>query len=522
MNFDTIIENGTIVDGSGQRTGYRGDVGIRNGKIEAIGALESAEATTRIDAKGKIVSPGFIDVHVHSEIALIGGEGDRYGGVAQGVTTHFLAPDGFGWAPLTEQAARELWDYTLFAYGGAGDINLEWSSPEAFLSVFNGNTPANVVPQVPHCAVRLGVMGWEPRHATDEELDRMRALTREWMEAGAVGLCVGLDYQPTSSADTREMIELSKVVGEYGGYYAAHIRNQEIGKVAAWRETMQIGKESGIPVHISHEFVDDVTEPLLEEAAGVCDLTIESYLYRAGCTHLSLMLPIWAQAGGPAAQLERLKEPEARRKMAEHLGKLMSERKAVGGDAIFSVNQSGRFIGQSLMRVAEEQGRDLGEFALQILEEEWPYSVMIFHHGGLPEEQESIVRRTIQHPRMVVASDGIYHGPHPHPRGFGCFVRVLGRNVREQGYITLEEAIYKMSGFPAERFGVTDRGRLETGLAADVVVFDPETVLDQATWESPFESPIGIELVMVNGEIAVEAGRPTGRLPGRVVRRGEK
>ncbi len=522
MNFDTIIQHGTIVDGSGKKKAYRADVGIRNGKIEAIGDLGSATADVRIDATGKVVSPGFIDVHVHSEIALIGGAGDRYGGVAQGVTTHFLAPDGFGWAPLRDQAARELWDYTLFAYGSAGDVELDWSSPEAFLSVFKGRTPANVVPQVPHCAVRLGVMGWEARHATDDELERMRAITREWMEVGAAGLCVGLDYQPTSSADTREMIELSKVVGEYGGYYAAHIRNQEIGKVAAWRETMQIGKESGIGVHISHEFVDDVTEPLLQEAEGICDLTFESYLYRAGCTHLTLMLPIWAQAGGPEALQERLKDPEARRKMAEHLGRLMSERQAVGGDAIISANQTGRYIGQSMMKLAADQGRDLGDFALQLLEEEWPYSLMIFHHGGSPTEQEDIVRRTIQHPRMVVASDGIYHTPHPHPRGFGCFVRVLGRNVREQGYVTLEEAVYKMSGFPAERFGVTDRGRLEAGLAADVVVFDPETVSDQATWERPAEPPVGVDLVMVNGEIAVEAGKPTGRLPGRVVRRGEK
>lgn len=520
MEFDIIIENGTVVDGSGTQAAYRADVGIVGDRIEAIGDLSAASAKTRIDATDRIVSPGFIDVHVHSEIALIGGAGDRYGGVAQGVTTHLLAPDGFGWAPLPPNLARELWDYTLFAYGGAEGVPLDFSSPEAFLAVFEGRTPANVVPQVPHCAVRMAVMGWEARHANDEELEQMRRLTREWMEVGAIGLCVGLDYQPTASSDTREMIELSRVVGEYNGTYAAHIRAQELGLVAAWEETMKIGAESGIPVHISHSFVDDVTEPLLEKAESICDLTIESYLYRAGCTHLTLMLPIWAQAGGPDALAERLKDPVARQKMADHLDRTLSQREQAGGDAVISANQSGRYIGDSLMRIAKEKGMRLGDFALQFLEEEMPYALTIFHHGGTEEEKEQIGARTIQHPRVMVASDGIYHGEHPHPRGWGCFARVLRHCVREKGYVSMEEAVYKMAGFPAERFGITDRGRLVPGLAADVVIFDPQEVADKATWERPREAPVGIDWVIVNGEPVMEAGKPTGRLPGRVVRRG--
>lgn len=520
MDFDLIIENGNVVDGTGKRPAYLADIGVTGDKITAIGSLTAADAKVRMDARGMVVSPGFIDVHVHSEIALIGGAGGRYGGVAQGVTTHFLAPDGFGWAPLNEKLAKELWEYTLFAYGDAPDITLGWDSPKDYLSAFEGQTPANVVPQVPHCAIRLATMGWKARHANDDELERMKVLTREWMDEGAVGLCVGLDYQPSASSSTNELIELSRVVHEYGGTYAAHIRYQELGKVEAWKETMRIGAESGVPVHISHESVDDVTGPLLEEAADRCDLTFESYLYRAGCTHLTLMLPLWAQSGGNEELVKRLSDPQARADMAAHLDRVLSLRAKAGGDAVISANQSGRDIGRSLMQLAEEKGENLGELALRMIDEEMPYCLVIFHHGGTPEEQEHIIENTIRHPRMLVASDGIYHGDLPHPRGFGCFSRILAHSVRKKGYITLEEAVYKMSCFPAERFGLTDRGRIEQGLAADLVVFDPHTVKDQATWDRPREAPVGVELVVVNGDIVMQGGQPTGHLPGRVVRRG--
>lgn len=554
MHFHLLIKNGTVVDGTGRRKAFRADVGVIGDRIALVDRIEANDpqesqkassdaspgpaaesslpvtADRVIDARGKIVCPGFIDVHVHSEIALLGGPGGRYGGLLQGVTTHFLAPDGFGWAPLPPDRARELWEYTRFAYGGWGELDVDdaaFETPEGYLSLFPGRTPANVVPQVPHCAVRMAAMGWQARRAGEDDLEQMRRFTRMWMEAGAVGLCVGLDYQPSSSADTHELIELSKVVAHYGGTYAAHIRNQEIGKVAAWRETMRIGMEANIPVHISHEFCDDVTEPLLAEAQSKADLTFESYLYLAGCTHLVLMLPIWAQAGGPRALLERLGNPKTRKQMADELNLILSYRLRNGGDAVFSKTQSGRFVGRRLSEVFHEHkrqtGRDgvtLGEFALQIIEEEWPYALMIFHRGGTQEEHEDIVRRTIRHPRMMVASDGIYHAPHPHPRAFGCFAQVLRMAVRERGLISVEEAVYKMSGFPAERFGLKDRGRVEPGCGADLVVFDPERVADRATWEHPTKEPVGIDAVIVNGEVVVEKGRPTGRLPGRVLRKG--
>ena len=517
MDFDILIRSGLVVDGTGTSPAHAADVGIRGDRVAAIGRLEGARAATVVDAAGRAVAPGFIDVHVHSEIALLGGP-HRYGGLLQGVTTHLLAPDGFGWAPLPHQPAVELWEATEFAYGKA-DLALDWPTPEAYLDIFKGNTPANVVPQVPHCAVRLAAMGWEARTARPDELEKMRAGVRRWLEAGAVCLCLGLEYQPSAYADTHELIELSKVAQEYGAIYAAHIRIRETSVQAAWRETMEIGQMAGIPVHISHTAVSDVTEPLLDEAARTCDLTIESYMYPASCTHLVMMLPNWAQGGGPAGIRRRLQDPATRAQMAAALEERVVEGASRGARAVFAANQTGRYIGLSVPEAAEAAGMPLGEFALRTLEEESPYALMVYHQGGTPADHAALVRRTIRHPRMMVASDGIYHGQRPHPRGYGCFARALRLGVRELQAVSLEEAVHKMTGFPAERFRIPERGVLAEGRPADVVVFDPATVADGATFAAPYGEPAGVDAVLVNGEVVVRQGRPTGRLPGRVIRR---
>lgn len=518
MDFDVIIRNGTVVDGTGEPA-RRADVGIRGDRIEAIGDLRAAGAGEEIDATGRVVSPGFIDVHVHSEAQLADSENRmRYGSVLQGVTTHLTAPDGFGWAPLDHEGASQLWQSTLFANGHV-DLALDWPTASEYLAIFEGTTPVNVVPQIPHCAVRYRAMGWAPRAATDDELDAMRETTREWLEAGAVALCLGLDYQPSAFADTRELVELSKIAAEYGAIYAAHVRYNDLGRPEAWRETMEIGERAGIPVHISHEHVTEETRPLLDEAAQRCDLSFESYLYPAGCTHLALTLPIWAQAGGPDGIRETLKDPEKRARVREFLEQGRLAPNPNGDRAIFIDTPSGRYIGQSLEEAAGSEGMGIGDFAIRMLEEEHPYALMIYLRGTPPDELAAINRETIQHPAMMVASDGMYHGASAHPRGFGCFAAVLRRDVRETGAVTLEAAVRKMSGFPAERFRIRDRGLLKEGYGADVVIFDPETVADRATWEEPRLEPVGIDRVMVNGRTVVVGGQPTDALPGRVLRR---
>lgn len=517
MLFDLVIKGGTVIDGSGAPA-YSSDLGISGGKVIAIESLDNAQASTTIELAGEVVCPGFIDVHLHSEIALLyGPERDRYGALLQGVTTHLTAPDGFGWAPLPPDLAAELWENTKFAYGDA-DLPLNWQSAEAYLSSFSGRIPANIIPQVPHCAVRMAVMGWDARPATPDELVKMRQITREWLEAGAAALCLGLDYQPSAFADTRELVELCKVAREYGAIYAAHVRYSDLGYAGAWRETMEIGRQADIPVHISHAAITEETVPLIEEADKVCDLTFESYLYPAGCTHLSMMLPIWAQAGGPQGILKRMQDPIQRQLMRDHLQTELSLATEAGARAIFVANKTGRYLGLTIAEAAIASSLPIGDFAIKILEEEHPYALMVFHRAGSADLHRVTEARTIQHPRMMVASDGVYHGALVHPRGFGCFARILRQCRQQSDFVSLEQAIRKMSGFPAERFGIKNRGLLCKGYAADLVIFNRATVSDGATWESPRQKPKGIGWVLVNGQVVVRQGQPTGQLPGQVLR----
>lgn len=513
MTFDVLIKGGQVISGEKDARPTRLDVGIDSDRIVALGPLEGASAKRVIDAYGKIVSPGFIDVHVHSEVALLGGP-HRYAELLQGVTTQLSAPDGFGWAPLSAEAAKALWD-TLYFSVGQPLPKLGFPTAEAYLDLFTGNLPANLVPQVPHCAIRVGTVGWAPRGPTKEELTCMRRLVAKWMEAGATSLCLGLDYQPSAFATTEELVELAKVARAYEGIYAAHIRYNSLGREGAWQEALEIARRADIAVHVSHEYIDDLSEAML--AAGE-DLSFEAYLYPASCTHLSTLLPVWAQAGGAPGLRERLKDWAFRYEMQKYLENYFSESVARAERAVFAATASGRYIRKSFDEAAREEGLTLGAFGVKVLTEEYPYALMIYHRGVSETDWQETISRTINHPAMMVASDGVYTGAHAHPRGYGCFARVLRLCVRELGAISLPEAIYKMSGFPAERFRIKDRGFVRRGLAADLVIFDPETVADRATWDQPRREPVGIDVVMVNGVVVCEQGKPTGALPGRVIR----
>ena len=512
MAFSTIIVGGNIVDGTGKREPYVADIGIQDGYISAIGNLEKAETSNVISAEGLVVCPGFVDVHVHSEISLLDGR-DQYGAVMQGVTTHLAAPDGFGWAPLPPQLAQELWHYTQFAYGDE-KLPLNWQTPDEYLSMFEGRIPANLYPQVPHCAVRLGAMGWDARPATEDELKIMERTTREWLEAGACCLCLGLDYQPSANADLNELVYLSKVAASYDAIYAAHIRYQLIGRKAAWEETIEIAQQAGIPVHISHERVDDEAADILERVDREdIDLTFESYLYPAGMTHLAMMLPMEYQIGTPEQMLENLKNPDVRDESIVFLRNKLGE-----GNQIVGYNKSGRYIGTLLSEAAKQEGKSNEEFAYDFIQDELAIETFVMPWTTPQEENDRILNHTANHPRMMIASDGVYNIPHPHPRSYGCFVQYLGKYVRERKLISLKEAVYKMSGFPAERFRLTDRGRLSPGLAADIVVFNPDTVADRSTWFDPVQPPVGVDWVLVNGTPVIEDGIITGKLPGKVLR----
>ena len=513
MTFDTIISNGTIVDGTGKQEPYLADIGIQNDTITDIGNLSDAESSKSIPADGQVVCPGFIDVHVHSEISLLGGR-DQYAPLMQGATTHLAAPDGFGWAPLSPQLAREFWHYTQFAYGDA-KLPLDWQSPDEYLNMFYCNIPANLYPQIPHCAVRLGAMGWDARPATSDELKLMEKTTRDWLEAGACCLCLGLDYQPSANADLNELVFLSKVAASYDAIYAAHIRYQLIGRKAAWEETIEIAKRAEIPVHISHERVDAESAEVLDRIDREnIDLTFESYLYPAGMTHLAMLLPMEYQTGTPDDMLENLENTDVRNKSLPYLREKLGQ-----GNQIVGYNKSGRYIGKLLSEAAESEGKSYEEFAYDFIKEELAIETFMMPWATPPDENDMILNRTAIHPRMMIASDGVYNIPHPHPRSYGCFVQYLGKFVRDRQLISLKDAIYKMSGFPAERFRLSDRGKIAKDLAADIVIFNPDTVADRSTWFNPVQPPVGVNWVFVNGVAVIDNGNVTGALPGKVLRK---
>ena len=514
MAFDVVIRGGEVIDGTGKTGRYRADVGLRDGRVEGIGNLADVEAARTIDAGGHIVCPGFIDVHVHSENSLLGGR-DQMGGLRQGVTTHLLAPDGFGWAGLSPEEALPLWHYTQFAYGEPLEP-VNWPTIESYLDLFPGRSPANVYPQVPHCAVRVKAMGWDPGPPSPDQLKVMETETRAWMEAGGGCLCLGLDYQPSANAPFEELVALCKIALEYDGIYAAHLRYQILGRYRAWQEIIDLNRASGIPVHVSHERVDGMTGPILEQAMkdGV-DITFESYLYPAGMTHITMQLPMWVQTGSPDEVLERMRQPDTRREALEYLKSTnLADRQYIG------YTRSGNFAGMTLGEAARSVNKSNEEFAYDLVLDEDGIQAFIMFWPVPQEEVDAVLNRTAPHPLMMVASDGVYDCTHPHPRGQGCFAQMLRKFVRERNLLSLEEAIYKMSGFPAERYRLKDRGVLREGAPADVVVFDPQTVADRATFEAPIQPPDGIPNVFVNGIPVIEDHEPTKHRPGQVLRRG--
>jgi N-acyl-D-amino-acid deacylase len=339
---------------------------------------------------------------------------------------------------------------------------------------------------------------------------------RRWLNAGAGAICLGLDYQPGANADLNELVTLAQVVAERGGIYAAHTRNQVLGRAGAWRETISVARQARIPVHISHERVDRETAPSLDQVdREQIDLSFESYLYPAGMTHLALYLPLDVQVGSLDDMLARMRDPQVRARAIAHL----RSRLGTVGDQIVGYTGSGRYVGMTLAQAAQSTGQPWAEFVYDLILAEQGIECSIVPWAITGEEREQALQQTAQHPRSMIASDGIYGVPHPHPRGHGCFARVLRRYVRELGLLSLEQALYKMSGFPAQRFGLADRGRIAVGKAADLVLFDPQTVADRSTWQAPRRPPVGVEWVMVNGEWVIQRGRPTGKLPGRVLRK---
>jgi N-acyl-D-amino-acid deacylase len=501
QDYDLVIRNGRVVDGTGAPW-RRADVAVRGDTIVAVGPGIMAAARRTIDAAGRVVAPGFIDIHTHARRGIFEvPTAENY--VRQGVTTLVEGQDGSSPLPLG-----------------------------AFLAKVTALRPAvNFASLVGHGSVREAVMGRADRAPSAAELARMQDLVREAMREGAFGLSTGLFYVPGTFARTDEVVALARVAGEMGGIHVSHMRDEAGGVVASVRETIAIGEEGRLPTQVTHHKMigraawgqSAETLRLVEEARrrGV-DVTIDQYPYTASSTALSAALfPAWALEGGTEAVKKRIASPADRARIRETVvEKIRNERG--GGDAgnigISACGFDPSLEGKSLARIATERGlpptvENAADLAIEIVERGGASG--IFH--AISEED---VARILVSPFTMVASDGeipVFGKGAPHPRSYGTFARVLAVYVREKRLLTLEEAVRKMTSFPAARLGLGDRGLVRPGMKADLVVFDPETVRDRATFDEPHRYADGVSLVLVNGQVVLDEGGMTRARPGRVL-----
>ena len=508
--FDLLILNGRIVDGTGNPW-FRADVGITGEHITSIGHLAGAEAARVIDAHGRVVCPGFVDPHSHSDLYLLA-HPQHEPKVRQGVTTEVLGQDGISYAPVSDRGLaywREYWR----AVDGRPDLDWDWRGVGEFLVRFDRKVVPNVAYLVPHGTLRHEVLGLADRTPTEPELVRMQELVEQGMEEGAMGLSTGLTYLPAFYSKTEELIACCRVIARYGGVYVTHLRDYGDHISEAIEEAVVIGHEAGVPVHISH-FNGRAQEclPLIDRARGKgLDVTFENYPYLAGCTLLSHFLPRWAQAGGIPDTVARLGDPAVRHRIQEemsssHEGQWQDYRICA---VVTKANQ--RYEGLSLPRAAENAGRDVIDLVCDLIVEERLGVTVVQRHARRSEED---LQAMMQHPAHMVCTDAILLGSHPHPRGYGTYPRYLAHYVRDEKVLTLEECIRKMTSLPARRFGLWDRGLLSEGFFADLVIFDPDTVQDTATFDNPRQHPLGIDTVIVNGQVVLAERRLTGVTPG--------
>jgi len=527
VEFDVLIRDGLVFDGTGAEP-VSADVALRGDLIAEVGDLPSASARRLVDARGRVVAPGFIDTHTHSDLAWSLGVEHRdvaAAAVRQGVTTEICGNCGFSPFPCLPERRRDVERHIGILSSGPG---MDWHDLSGFASAAQAaHLHANLAPLVGHGSVRVGVIGFDDRPPRAEELAAMRRLVEEAFEQGAFGLSSGLIYMPGVYARTEELIELAAAVARHGRPYISHIRGETDMVADSVREAIRIGREAGVPTHISHhKTAGRQNWGRTEETLGIIeaarreglDVTVDVYPYTAGSTVLHAMLPPWAQAGGMTAMLDRLRDREARERIKRQLDEPGRDWenivRAAGWDGVVISSCPARpeAEGHSVSELAAEAGSSDADYVFDLILQTEGRATMIVHMMG-----EEDVRRVLGYQGAMIGSDGIPLPGKPHPRWAGTFARVLGPCRREQRLFDLATAIWKITGMAADRFGLRSRGRLERGCAADVVVFDPDTIRDLATFDQPLRPPAGVGDVFVNGTPVVSDGRLTGARPGRVL-----
>lgn len=525
MKQSLLISGGTVVDGTG-RPGFRGDVLVAGDRIEAVGKVRAPADAGRIDASGCVVAPGFIDIHSHSDLMLLGAP-FPLAKTQQGVTTELIGSCGFSLAPVTEPTIRELKDLGVL---GEVDVAWEWRSYAKYADRMERASLAhNVCGLVGHNTIRANVLGMGNAKVTPDALSQMKDLVREAMEAGACGLSTGLIYTPGLYATADEMAELCKVVAEYGGIHATHMRNENVRLVESVRESIAVSERSGVALQIVHlKVTGEENYPLIERAmeeihaarARGLDVTFDQYPYTAGSTGLSALLPIWVREGGTEAMLRRIGPSADRKGIAQEME---------DGNRAVIAPRWGKVLVTSVVSEANKavEGKSIEEIARArgCAPAEAVFDLLLAEHGRVGmvvfSMSEESIRFVLKEDFGMVGTDGI-HGGKCHPRLYGTFPRVLGKYVREEKVLPLELAVRKMTANPADRLRLSDRGRIAAGKRADLVVFDPATVIDRATYEDPTRYPDGIRFVIVGGRVVLEASKPTGAMPGRFLRYSAK
>jgi len=519
--LDILIQNGTVVDGSGA-PGHRADVAIDGDRIAEVGVLEGAQAKTVIDASGCVVTPGFVDMHSHTDFTLpVLPTADSL--VHQGITTVVAGQCGASPVPLLEDTREQV-----IATLEREDIAMPWDKWSTFGSYLEHLTQigisVNVVPLVGQGMVRWGVMGLGADPPSEEQMTRMQNEVIKALESGAAGVSTGLIYPPGCYASTEELIAFTQPAGERNGFYFSHIRNESETLLEAIAEAIRIGRETGAAVQISHFKASgranwgkapQALELIDQARAEGLDVTADMYPYPASSTGLSALLPQWAHEGSKVATLKRLSDAETRSKIVS--GRL----RAIEWDKILisGCPRNRGYEGCTVADLAAEASKPSHEWVFDaLLETEMGVSMIAF---TMSEENRELA---IRHPAMMIGTDGsglATEGPLsqglPHPRSYGTFPRVLAHYVREQRVISLEEAVRKMSGLPAQKLRWTDRGLVKKGYRADLVVLNPDTVADLATFEAPHQYPVGIPHVIVNGKLVIHNSTHTKARPGSVL-----
>ncbi|NUK37197.1 D-aminoacylase [Streptomyces lunaelactis] len=535
--MDLVIRNARVIDGTGGPS-YRADVAIADGRVAEIrregeGTGPRPTGTRTLDADGLALSPGFIDMHAHSDLPLLRDPAHE-AKAAQGVTLEVLGQDGLSYAPVDDATLTEVRKAITGWNGDGSDIDFDWRTVGEYLDRLDRQGIAvNAAYLIPQGTVRMYAVGWDDRPATRAEIQRMKQLVAEGLEQGAVGMSSGLTYTPGMYANDSELTELCRVMAQYGGYYCPHHRSYGAGALQAYEEMVSLTRDAGCALHLAHATMNfgvnkgkapDLLALLDDALDAGADISLDTYPYTPGCTTLVAMLPSWASEGGPDAILTRLRDDGTAERIRHHM-------EVIGSDGchgvpiewdtieISGVSETGLAgcVGSTIAHSAAQRDEAPWVTARRLLINDRLGSTILQHVG-----HEENVRQIMRHRVHTGGSDGILQGSKPHPRAYGTFPHYLGRYARELGILSLEETVAHLTSRPAARLRLPDRGLVREGYRADLVLFDPDTVAAGSTFESPRTLPVGIPHVLIDGRFVIEDGRRTDVLAGRSVRRTDK